>query len=436
MKHLEFFPIWDKGFRIFQSFHRHYCHFCFIIYIFIIYILYCGNYILQERNLYMKVQFDKDALLAALTPAASVAPGRNTIKAIEGILFECPGPIEGTCQLTAYDMEKGLRTSVEATILQEGSFIINSQNILQIVRSLPAGQLLIDVDEKNRVHISSGSSTFEINALPGDNFPSLPLLSGDRNYTLSQYELRDLITKTIFAISQNAQKPIFTGVYFSVEDNVLRCVGCDGNRLGLAETTLGEKVPNASFIVPGKILMEIMRMIKDSEEEITVSLARKHVIFQIDGYTYFSRLIDGEYLNYNRILPEAYNRTVYIDTASLMHAVERASIVTEDKLGGSNSKTYIKLEFEENLLKISSSSAGGSVYEELPISMEGETLIIAFNCRYLMDALKAVGEAERICLKMNGPLMGMSIKAAEGDEKKEKMVDYTLFIMPLRMNGK
>ena len=384
----------------------------------------------------MKVQFDRDTLLAALAPAASVVPARNTVAAIEGILFECPGPAEGTCQITAYDMEKGLRTSVEATILQEGSYIINSQNILQIVRSLPAGEILIEVDDKNRVHIKSGSSTFEINALPGENFPALPLLSGDRNYKMPQYLLRKMISKTIFAIAQNASKPIFTGVYFTVEDGTLRCVGCDGNRLGLAQTILQGEAPDASFIIPGRILMEIMRMIKDTEEEITVSLARKHVIFQIDGFTYFSRLIDGEYLNYNRILPDNYERIAFINAAELIRAVERASIVTEDKLGGSNSKTYIKLEFEEGMLKISSSSAGGSIYEEMPIHFTGETLVIAFNCRYLLDALKAAGETEIVCLRMNGPLMGMCIEPGEGETEERLPVKFTLFIMPLRMNGK
>ncbi len=384
----------------------------------------------------MKVRFDRDTLLAVLTPAASVAPARNTIKAIEGVLLECPGPQEGTCQLTAYDMEKGLRTAVEATTLQEGKYIINSQNLLQIVRSLPAGELQIEVDEKNRAHISSGSSTFEIGALPGESFPSLPLLSGDRNYKIPQYLLRDMITKTIFAISQNAQKPIFTGVYFSIEGNLLRCVGCDGNRLGLAQTSLEERGPDASFIVPGRILSEILRMIRDTEEEVTFCLATRHVIFHIDGFTYFSRLIDGEYLDYGRILPGEYNRTAYLQGPALMHAMERASLVTEDKLGGSNSKTYIKLEFEEKLLKISSSSAGGSVYEELPASMTGEKLVIAFNCRYLMDALKAMGDVETICLRMNGPLMGMSMEPAEGDKEEKRKIEYTLFIMPLRMNGK
>ena len=206
--------------------------------------------------------------------------------------------------------------------------------------------------------------------------------------------------------------------------------------MGLAKANLEGEVPDASFIIPGRILMEIMRMIKDSEEEITVSLARKHVIFQINGYTYFSRLIDGEYLNYNRILPENYDRIAYINAEELIRAVERASIVTEYKLGGSNSNTYINLEFEEGMLKISSSSAGGSIYEEMPIHFTGETLVIAFNCRYLLDALKAAGEMEIVCLRMNGPLMGMCIEPGEGEMEDRQPIKYTLFIMPLRMNGK
>ena len=383
----------------------------------------------------MKVQFDRDALLAALIPAAAVAPARNTMASIEGILFECPGPTAGTCQLTAYDKEKGLRTTVEATVLQEGRFILGGQSILQIVRSLPAGMLQIEIDERNRARITSGKSVFENNALPGDDFPALPLLTGERNYTMPQHVLRSLVTKTIFATAPNAQKPIFTGVYFSVQNGKMRCVGCDGNRLGLAETVLENAGEDASFIVPGRILQEILRMVKDSEDEITVSLARKHVIFQIDAFTYFSRLIDGEYLNYERILPESYEKTAVIDTASITHAIERASIVAEDKLGGSNSKTFVKLEFVEGFLRISSTTAGNRVNEELSVQMEGEDLVIGFNCRYLMDALKVAADSAAVCFRMNGPLMGISIEAAQTEKEEKDPVSYMLFIMPLRMNG-
>jgi len=385
----------------------------------------------------MKVVFDRDKLLTALGPAAAIAPGKKTIASVEGILFECPGDEPGTCRLTAYDMEKGLRTFVEAKSMTEGTFIINSQNILQIVRSMPSGDITIDIDDKNRAKITGGASFFEIGSIPGENYPSLPLLSGDRNYTIPQYIFRSLISKTAFAIDQNAQKPIFNGVYFCVEAGMLKCVGCDGNRLGFAEYEIGEDSAETSFIVPGKILFELMKMIHDTEDDITISVARKHCIFKIGDYTYFSRLIDGEYLNYKRIIPEAFEKTAYINTDMMMGAVERASLVTEDKLGGSSSKTYIKLDFEDNVLKISSASTGGSVYEELPIAMTGEALVIGFKCKYLLDALKASDECETVKFNMNGSLMGICIESGDSEETEEKMpVKYKLFVMPIRMNGR
>ena len=391
----------------------------------------------------MKVIFDRDILLAALSPAASIAPSRNTVASIEGILFECPGDEAGECRITAYDMEKGLRTSVPAKIMSEGSFIINGQKILQIVRSMPQGEITIDIDDRNRAKITCGSSFFEISSVGGENFPALPLLSGDRNYTLCQYVFRSLILKSAFSIAQNAQKAIFNGVFFNIESGKMKCIGCDGNRFAFSEYELEDSsAPDAQFIVPGKILSEIMKIVHDSEDEITVSLARKHVIFKIGEFTYFSRLIDSEYMNYKRVIPEQFEKTAYVNTAAFTAAAERASIVTEDKLGGSTSKTYIKLEFEEDILKISSVSAGGSVYEEIPCAMTGEPLVIAFNCRYLLDALKAAESDETVKISMNGPLMGICIEASE-KEKEEKdegerkdPVHYNFFIMPTRMNGR
>ena len=189
-------------------------------------------------------------------------------------------------------------------------------------------------------------------------------------------------------------------------------------------------------IVPAKILTEILKMVHDTEDTIDIMLARKHVIFKIGEFTYFSRLIDGEYINYKRIIPEKFERMAYINTDSIKGAAERASIVTEDKLGGSSAKTYIKLEFEGNELKITSASTGGSVYESIPVSMTGEELVIAFNCRFLLDALKACDDAETVCFKMNGSLMGICIEKANGGEEEEEKVRYMLFVMPLRMNGK
>lgn len=385
----------------------------------------------------MKAVFDRDEFLAALIPAASIAPGKNTIASIEGILFECPGDNPGECRITSYDMEKGLRTNIPAKIMSGGSFIINSQNILQIVRSMPSGEITVDIDETNHVKITGGNSFFEISSIPGENFPTLPLLAGEKIYTVPQYVFRSLVEKTAFAIAINSAKPIFNGVYFEIGNGKIKCVGCDGSRLGFAEYDIGDEIADASFIVPGKILLETMKNVKDTEDDMEICLARKHVIFKIGEYTYFSRLIDGEYMNYKRIIPETFERSAYVNTSAFLNAAERALIVTEDKLGGSSSKTFIKLEFDGDLLKISSASTGGSVYEELPVSMDGDDLVIGFNCRFLVDALKVASDSETVCIKMNGPLMGICIEAAEGgEEEKKDPVKFTLFVMPLRMNGR
>ena len=382
----------------------------------------------------MKVIFDKDTLLNALMPAASISPSHNTVTSIEGILFECLNIDSGKCKLTSYDMEKGFRTYIDAKIVDEGSAIINAQNILQIVKSMPSGEVMINVDEKYHVTITGGSSSFEIGAIPGENFPSLPLLAGEKNYTMSQYVFKELVRKTIFSVSQSEQRVVFSGLYFNFENNCCTVVGCDNNRLSIAKTEFDEEVPEAEVIVPGKILLEIMRMVKDTDEDITISISSKHIIFKIDEYIYFSRLIDGEYLNYQRILPQNSEKTIYINNSAFRSALERASLITEDKFGG-NQKSYVKLNFAENLLKMSSNSTQGSIYEELNIEYTGEETTIAFKCKYLLDALKASDDVEEIRIGMNGPLTGITLEKSERDtdDKTKSKVSFKFFILPVRV---
>ena len=154
----------------------------------------------------MKVYFDRDTLIAAATPAAGIASIKNTASNIEGILLECPGEDEDTCRITAYDMEKGMRTAIPCRVEEPGKIVVKAQNLLQIIRALPEGEILIAVDENWRATISQGKSSFEIAVMPGENFPQLPLLAGDRNYTMPQYMLRDVINRTIYAVGVNDQR--------------------------------------------------------------------------------------------------------------------------------------------------------------------------------------------------------------------------------------
>lgn len=181
----------------------------------------------------MKVTFDRDTLLAALFPAAGIVPGRNMSTGSDGCLFECSSDNQDCCTLSVYDLEKGMRTQIEATVFEGGSFILNTQKILQIVRALPEGDVVISVSPELITTISSGSSVFKIGALKGEIFPHLPLLSGDRNYTMPQHEFREIVGRTVFAASQHDPKPQCNGVYFDFSDGRMTLVALDGFRLAL-----------------------------------------------------------------------------------------------------------------------------------------------------------------------------------------------------------
>ena len=398
----------------------------------------------------MKAVFDRDELLTALIPASGIVPGRNTSANIDGILFECPGEEPGSCRLSVYDLEKGMRTVIGANIMSEGKYILNTQKVLQIVRSFPAGEVMISVDNSMKATISAGNGTFEISALPGDDFPHLPLLTGDRNYVMPQHEFRAMISQTVYAAAQNDPRPACNGVYFKIEGGKMTVVACDGNRIAINEAPSPEDYPDAAFLVPSKILLELMKLIKDSEDEITVSLARKHVIFKIGEGNYFARLIDAEYINYQRIIPTEFKTEAFIEKDAFRSALERAMLITEDKLGG-NYRTFVRLDFEGDLLKISSASTSGSVYEEIPCAKNGDDLTIAFNCRYMVEALRAMPEdVYTVRLRMNSAVVGVRIEEARGSGIAEDVDSpvpdgcrvsdngdkfrFIYFVMPVKMN--
>ena len=413
----------------------------------------------------MKVTFDKAKLLAALLPASGISQVKNTLTTTDGLLFECPpqekygkfeGDLRSTCRISAFDLEKGLQTTVECSIEEEGIYCITTSKILQIVRVMPEGDVTIEIDDRNRVKVTGGQSSFEITAQNGMDFPTMPMFIGDRVYRIPQHIIRDIIGETAFAVGQNDPRPAFNGALFRIREGWLTVVGCDGNRLAAAKTELPAGSPDAEMIIPGKFLGELYKMLRDTEDELTMIIGRKHIIFHIDGIWFFTRMIDAEFMKYEKFLPSTYRLQCYVSPAELAGAIERASLITEDKLGG-NSKPYVKLSFESSSrsIAISSVSAGGSVFERVPCSMEGEDMAIGFNCRLLVDAIRAIPEdTEMLRIRLNSPLMGIVIEPAGGtsfvdaspepevfgeralDVKgaKENAQEYMYFVMPLRMN--
>lgn len=414
----------------------------------------------------MKVTFDKAKLLSALLPAAGISQVKNTLTNVEGLLFECPprdkyGKFEGdpstTCRISAFDLDKGLQTTVECSIEEEGIYCINTSKILQIVRVMPDGDVTITIDDRNRVKVTGGQSSFEITAQNGMDFPTMPMFIGDRVYQIPQHVIRDIISETVFAVGQNDPRPAFNGALFQIKNDTLTVVASDGNRLAAANTELPAGSPDAEMVIPGKFLLELSKMLRDTEDELTMIIGRKHIIFHIDAVWFFTRMIDAEYMKYEKFLQTVYRLQCYVSPAELAGAIERASLITEDKLGG-NSKPFVKLSFEvENqCIAISSVSAVGSVFERVPCSLEGEDIAIGFNCRLLVEAIRAIpDDTEMLRLRLHSPLMGMIIEPAGGTRfslatpdpdvfggreldvpgnGKEDGKAYMYFVMPLRMN--
>ncbi len=377
----------------------------------------------------MKISFDRDKFIAAVSPALGFNVSRNTVSYADGILLECPGDpnLPGTVRVTSYDLDKGMRTSFEAEVIEEGNYIINTQKLMQIVRAMPQGTVYITVDDKYRTVIEGGLSRFEITAGRGEDFPMLPTIMGE-TYTLPQHMLKKLVASAVYACGVNDQRPAFNGCYFKVEGTKMTFVGCDGNRLAVADMEIPEHgSADKAVIVPAKILNELLKAVKDSEDDITIRVARRHIFFLIGGFVYFARMLDYDYINYMRIIPEENRIKVFLSSAAFRGAIERAQLVTEDKLGG---KAVVKLDVCDNMMKVSSASTGGSIYEEIPASVTGEELSIAFNCRYLLDMLRAIpAEAETLELGFNGPLMGLCV---ENGTSGDRNMNFIHFVMPTR----
>ncbi len=383
----------------------------------------------------MKITFQKSILEAVVNDSMCSVSDKNAIPVIEGIRFKTEE--DGRCSITTYDLDKGFQASVECDVSEGGNYVINAQKLNRIIKFMPDQYITISVNPNCKVVITSGLSKFELHAMEGESFPSLPDLSGDIGFTVSGDILKKMISQIFFAIAVTDQRPILCGALFTITNESLKVVSCDGNRLAIREkictleNTDNKSEPlNASFVVPGKTLNQLMRLISD-DDLIQIHLGRKHVIFQMDGKLFFSRLIDGEYIAYQRIIPQSSPITVKVDRMGMISSLERASLVTEDKALG-QAKSYVRCAFEDGKLKISSVSVTGSVYDEISIEKTGDNIVIGFNCRYLLDALKAA-DGKTVRITLDSPLKSIIIYPERDADEDPSDEEFLYMVSPVKM---
>ena len=390
----------------------------------------------------MKIIFNRSAVSAAVAPLMSAVSGRSTLSAIEGILIEAKLP--DICVMTTYDLEKGVRLSVEAEVLEEGSFIINAQKFIQTLRVMEGDEVILTVDSKMVACISCGKASHKMSALKGEDFPSIPELSSDRSFIVGQSVVKKMMNQVSFAMGVNDQRAVLNGTFFKIADDSIMMVSCDSFKLAKcrAKTELVNKNTNGnehieySFIVPVKTMNELNKLISDDEEALMqIYVTRKHIVFMIGELCFFSRLVDGEYIDYDRIIMTNHRIKVKVDKREMISALERAALVTEEKIAGSV-RSHVKLDVSDNLMKISAVSSAGSTYDELSVSHEGEDILIAFNNRFLIDSIRAAGENELI-LSLSSPLTSMNIEPVRCYEAKKNGEDpeteEIFMLLPVRM---
>ena len=382
----------------------------------------------------MKFTVLKSTLMEKLTPAMGSVSNKNTVTTLEGVLIETLN--DGDVRISTYDMNKGIRaTFTPSEIERTGSYIVNAQRFYQTIKVLPEQEITIDINDKLNCTISSGKASFSMFAMDGADFPSLPELNTENGFEISGNAVRKMISKVSHSIAEMDTRPMLKGAFFKFSENKLDVVSCDSYTLSKCEMNceieyLGQTSHEHAVIIPGHALAEMMKIIPDSEEKIKFLLTRKHVIIKVDSITFFARIIDSEYIDYNRIIPKDNDIFVTVERERLLSGLERANIIAEEKIQGSG-KSYVKVKAEENFLTLTSSSVNGRVYDEMDCEHEGEDLEIGFNCRYLINSIK-VAEGEKIVITMKSATSAITIEPLDAEED----FSYFYMILPVRMNEK
>ena len=385
----------------------------------------------------MKVIFNRTAISAAVAPLMCAVSGKSTLTAIEGILIEAKFP--DTCTMTTFDLEKGVRITVEAKVIEEGEYIINAQKFTQTLRVMEGEEVTLTIDPKLCASIVSKRSSHKMNALAARDFPAILDLTSDRSFILSQSVFKKMLQKVSFAMASNDPRIVLNGTFVKVDDDSVMMVSCDSFKLAkcrkktelINKNTNGKDFLDYKFILPVKTVNELVRLLDDDEEAtMQVYYTRKHVVFIIGEITFFSRLVEGEYIDYNRIIVTTQSIRVKVSRQELISALERAALITEEKIAGSV-RAHVKFDIAEDVLKINALSSAGSTYDELFIEHEGSDLIIAFNNRYLIDSVRAC-DGEQLTLMLSSPLTSMNIVPADNDYEANGEEELFM-LLPVRM---
>ena len=367
----------------------------------------------------MKIICSKSNLSKGVNIVAKAVPSKTTMAILECILIDCT---TGNIKLTANDMELGIETNIEGEILEKGMIALDAKIFSEIVRKLPDNDVIIETDASLQTTITCEKAKFHICGKSGEDFSYLPYVERNESIELSQFTLKEIIRQTIFSIADNENNKLMTGELFEIDGEHLKVVSLDGHRISIRKVELKESYAPKKVIVPGKTLQEISKILSgDIESVVSIFFTSNHIVFEFDETTVVSRLIEGEYFRVNQMLSSDYETKVKVNKKEFLSCIDRATLLVKE-----GDKKPIIIDIQDGEMELQINSQLGSMKENLDIQKEGKDIMIGFNPKFMIDALRVIDE-EIVTLYMVNPKAPCFIK----DEQES----YTYLILPVNFNS-
>ena len=342
----------------------------------------------------MKIICSKSNLVKGVSIVSKAVPSKTTMPILECILIDATTDI---IKLTANDMELGIQTEIEGEIAERGMIAIDAKIFSEIVRKLPDNDIVIETDANLQTVITCEKAKFDLSGKPGEEFSYLPIIEKEESIEISQFTLKEVIRQTIFSIADTESNKLRTGELFEIKDSILRVVSLDGHRISIRKIELRNEVADKKLVVPGKTLTEVSKILSgEAESMVNISYTNNHIVFEFDQTIVVSRLIEGEYFKIDQMLSSDYETKVRINKRELLSCIDRATLLVKE-----GDKKPIIINIGDEIMELKIKSQIGSMNEEIVIEKEGKDLLIGFNPKFLIDALRVIDDEEVTLYLMN-----------------------------------
>ena len=367
----------------------------------------------------MKIRCLKSDLVKGVSIVSKAVPTKTTMPILECILIDATTDI---IKLTANDMELGIETVIRGQIDEKGMIALDARIFSDIVRKLPDNEIVIESEANLQTLITCEKAKFNISGKSGEDFSYLPYIERENPVVISQFTLKEVIRQTIFSIADNDSNKLMTGELFDMNEDLLKVVSLDGHRISIRKIELKESYEPKKIVVPGKTLIEVSKILSgEADSEVKLYFTANHIVFEFDDTVVVSRLIEGEYFRIEQMLSSDYETKVRINKRELLNCIDRATLLVKE-----GDKKPIIINIQDEMMELKIKSQMGTMDEEILITKEGKDLLIGFNPKFLIDALRVIDDEEVDLYFMNAKAPCFI---------KDEGESYVYLILPVNFSG-